>query len=310
MLRGSGLDSGTVALGRPSAGLGKADWLPLLVEKAPLSEVQTSVEMQLARAQEDAAMAADLFLRDAELIAARPDIALTFDGGFQPQSAVTLILDASKPALSYDATRLSVAAAELLAHRLNAAFAAFATAETAEDVWALPQPEEALQRETWNATDRVYDRSPIHTAFEARAAATPDAPALVFETQTLTYAALNARANQLAHVLRAKGTTPGTPIGLCTSRSVDLLVGALGILKAGGAYVPLDPAYPADRIAHYISDSAAPLIVTQSALAGTLPDHSAQVVEIDTDPALNTAPDTNPEATATADDLAYLIGLP
>ena len=130
------------------------------------------------------------------------------------------------------------------------------------------------------------------------AAQKPDAEALVFEGTTLTYAALNKRANRLAHVLRARGAKPGTPIGLCSSRSEDLLIGALGILKAGGAYVPLDPAYPADRIAHYISDSAAPIIVTQSALAGQLPPHSAQVLEIDSDPNIVAASEDNPDATA------------
>ena len=97
------------------------------------------------------------------------------------------------------------------------------------------------------------------------------------------------------------------PIGLYTSRSVDLLVGALGILKAGGAYVPLDPGYPAERIAHYISDSACSLIVTQDALAGQLPSHDAKVVAIDTDARVSAASSDNPVATVSPDDLAYLI---
>jgi len=129
----------------------------------------------------------------------------------------------------------------------------------------------------------------------------------VFEDQELSYSALNAAANKLAHRLIAQGVTTGTPVGLATSRGPDLLIGALGILKAGGAYVPLDPAYPADRIKHYIADSGAPVIVTESALADSLPRGDAALLVLDTDADLAGAPDTNPDAGATADTLAYLI---
>ncbi|HIF78902.1 MAG TPA: LLM class flavin-dependent oxidoreductase, partial [Sulfitobacter sp.] len=136
---------------------------------------------------------------------------------------------------------------------------------------------------------------------------TPEAPALVFEGETLSYAALNACANQLAHVLGDMGAGPGMPVALCVARGVDLLVGTLGILKAGAAYVPLDPAYPADRLAHYLSDSGAAVVVTQSALSASLPAQGAQVLELDRDTRLATASDVNPAASAGPDDLAYLI---
>jgi natural product biosynthesis luciferase-like monooxygenase protein len=129
--------------------------------------------------------------------------------------------------------------------------------------------------------------------------------ALVCEGQSLTYAALNARANKVAHVLIGMGVTPGTLVGLCTRRSLDLLVGALGIHKAGGAYVPMDPAYPADRIALFIEDSACPVVVTQSGIA--LPPHGAQVLELDTDGRIPDAPATNPETGVSPADLAYMI---
>ena len=103
------------------------------------------------------------------------------------------------------------------------------------------------------------------------------------------------------------GVGPGKPVGLCTARGPDLLIGALGILKAGGAYVPLDPAYPADRIAHYIADSGAAIIVTQAALAESLPRGGAALLLLDRDPRLSQAAASNPEAGAGPDDLAYLI---
>lgn len=112
-------------------------------------------------------------------------------------------------------------------------------------------------------------------------ARTPDAIALVCEGQSLTYAQLNTRANRAAHVLISMGVTPGTLVGLHCRRSLDLVIGALAIQKAGGAYVPMDPAYPADRIALYLEDSACPVVITQSGLP--LPAHAAQVLELDTD---------------------------
>ena len=134
---------------------------------------------------------------------------------------------------------------------------------------------------------------------------TPDATALIFEGVELTYAALNARANAAAKRLQGMGVKPGSHVGLYTRRSPDLLIGALAILKAGGAYVPLDPAYPADRIAHYITDSKAQVIVTQADLKATLPAHSADCLVLDAAPA--DASGDNIDGGARGADLAYLI---
>ena len=107
--------------------------------------------------------------------------------------------------------------------------------------------------------------------FEAQVARTPDAVAVVFEEQSLTYGELDARANQLAHHLRALGVGPETVVGLCVERSLEMLIGLLGILKAGGAYLPLDPSYPHERLAFMLADAGAPVLVTQSALVDGLP---------------------------------------
>jgi natural product biosynthesis luciferase-like monooxygenase protein len=284
--------------------------LPLAVQAAgdaAVSEVAKTIADQVARAVGAAGMASDLMQRDPELKArAHPDIAVSLDGAISKTAAMTVFMDAEGATLAYAPLRLSVQAATLLVARLELAFSAIADAETCDQVWAMPQSE-ADQIAQWNDTARAYTADTVHTGFEAQVARTPDATALVFEDVTLSYAELNAAANRLAHTLRAMGARPGTPIGLYTARGVDLMVGALGILKAGGAYVPLDPGYPADRIAHYISDSAAPIIVAQSAIVGQLPSNSAQVLTLDDDARLSTASDTNPDATAGVDDLAYLI---
>ena len=89
---------------------------------------------------------------------------------------------------------------------------------------------------------------------------------MVFEDRTLSYAELEAHANQLAHHLRGLGVGPETVVGLCVERSPEMVIGLLGILKAGGAYLPLDPAYPAERLAFMLADAGAAVLVTQAAL--------------------------------------------
>ena len=108
----------------------------------------------------------------------------------------------------------------------------------------------------WNDTHTEYPGDKcIHQLFESQAERTPDAVALVFEGQQLTYRELNQRANQLAHYLQKLGVKPDVLVGICVDRSVEMMVGLLGILKAGGAYVPLDSKYPQERLGLMLSDS-------------------------------------------------------
>ena len=102
----------------------------------------------------------------------------------------------------------------------------------------------------------------------AQALRTPDALALVFEERALSYAELEAHANQLAHHLRALGVGPETVVGCASERSPEMVIGLLGILKAGAAYLPLDPGYPAERLAFMLADAQAAVLVTQSGAAG------------------------------------------
>jgi hypothetical protein len=111
----------------------------------------------------------------------------------------------------------------------------------------------------WNDTARPLPNAMTAELFEAQVAKTPDAVAVVYEEQTLTYGELNARANQLAHHLRARGVGPDIIVGLCLERSLEMIVGLIGILKAGGAYLPLDPGYPRERLASMLEDAAAEL---------------------------------------------------
>ncbi|MEG5160088.1 amino acid adenylation domain-containing protein [Microcoleus sp. AT3-A2] len=134
----------------------------------------------------------------------------------------------------------------------------------------------------WNDTrvDYSSDRC-IHQLFEAQVERTPDAIAVVFEDEKLTYRELNERANQLAHYLQQFGVKPEVLVGICVERSLDTIVGILGILKAGGAYVPLDPAYPRERLAFTLEDAQISVLLTQQKLLKILPECSAKVIGLD-----------------------------
>jgi amino acid adenylation domain len=176
----------------------------------------------------------------------------------------------------------------------------------------LPLLSEAERRQVvveWNATQSEYPQERcIHQLFEAQVEQALEAVAVVFEEQWLTYRALNARANQLAHYLQALGVGPEGLVGICMERSVEMVVGLLGILKAGGAYVPLDPAYPEERLAFMLEDAQVPVLLTQERLGATLPKTTAQVFCLDREwERLRQAPECNPPSSVSPEDLAYMI---
>ncbi|HEY6924562.1 MAG TPA: amino acid adenylation domain-containing protein, partial [Steroidobacteraceae bacterium] len=166
----------------------------------------------------------------------------------------------------------------------------------------------------WNATDSAHpnDRL-IHSLVEAHAAARPEAPALMFEHQSLSYGQLNAKANQLAHHLLSVGIRPDDRIALCIERGLDMVIGLLGILKAGAAYVPLDPEYPSERLGFMLADCAPRAVLTQTALQGLFPAVTARVIALDestTQAAIAQHSCANPDPAAlglTPQSLAYVI---
>jgi amino acid adenylation domain-containing protein len=174
----------------------------------------------------------------------------------------------------------------------------------------LGEAERALVLEAWNRTDAEYpaDRC-IHELFEVQAARTPGAVAAVYEGEALSYAELNARANQLAHYLRRSGVGPEVRVGICLERSLEMVVSLLAVLKAGGAYVPLDPGLPAERLAYMLEDSGVPLVLVQDALRGTVPAREGvEVLAVDAlADRLAAEPAENPVIGAGPDSLAYVI---
>ncbi len=173
----------------------------------------------------------------------------------------------------------------------------------------LPAAERQTLLVDFNRTRVAFARgATIHGTFEAHAAAQPDAIALVFGEQTLTYRELDERANQLAHHLRARGVGPSTLVGISMPRSLEMILAVLGVLKSGGAYVPLDPTYPDDRLAFMLADARVAILLTQGSVAAALPAHEASVVCLDRDwPAIAAEPRDTPAPLALDTDLAYVI---
>lgn len=131
----------------------------------------------------------------------------------------------------------------------------------------------------WNNTQNnsIESRS-LHEKFEAQVEKTPDAIAVIFAGESITYRELNHKANQLANYLQKLGVTAETLVGICMHRSLEMIIAILGILKAGGAYVPLDSTYPVERLGLMLQDAQVPILLTQESLVNQLPKHQAQVV--------------------------------
>ncbi|MDF5712385.1 MAG: amino acid adenylation domain-containing protein, partial [Rhizonema sp. NSF051] len=161
----------------------------------------------------------------------------------------------------------------------------------------------------WNNTQVNYLQVKcIHQLFEAQVEQTPDAIAVVFEEDQLTYGELNAKANQLAHYLQKLGVEPEVLVGICVERSLSMVIGLLGILKAGGAYVPLDPSYPQERLAFMLEDFQPSMLLTQQHLVNSLPNHRAKVVGLDSNwEQIAQEKIENLASNITPDNLAYVI---
>ncbi len=173
----------------------------------------------------------------------------------------------------------------------------------------LSAAERRQQLEEWNQTELSFPEEVCaHEWFEERAAARPEAVALIFGEQEVSYGELNERANRLAHYLRDRGVGPEVRVGLCLERSVELLVGLLGILKAGGAFVPLDPAYPEERLRYMVEDSGVRVLLTEVEVLERLASTGVEVVCVDRDwEEICQRSGQNPGVEVLPESLAYVI---
>ncbi|HYG11284.1 MAG TPA: amino acid adenylation domain-containing protein, partial [Pyrinomonadaceae bacterium] len=177
------------------------------------------------------------------------------------------------------------------------------------DVDILSEPEREQLLVEWNSPQTSYPATAcIHELFEQQAARRPDAVALVSDEASLTYAELNARANRLAHHLRASGVGAEARVGLMLERSPEMVVALLAVLKAGGAYVPLDPSYPDERLSFLLGDAGLHTLVTVQKFADRTGSARANVVLLDADAdQLASQPEDNPAQLTHPDNLAYII---
>ena len=213
--------------------------------------------------------------------------------------------------ISYDTQRFAAETITRMLGHLQRILEAMIT-KPEQPVGELPLLTEAEQHQLlweWNDTYADYPQDMcIHMLFEQQVDRTPDAVAVVFGSEKLTYQQLNERANQLAHYLRSLGVGPEVLVGICVERSIEMVVGLLSILKAGGAYVPLDPAYPKERIAYILSDAQVPVLLTLSKLLDFLGSTDGKVVCLDGDwGARASLNEENPAKLASPENLAYVI---
>ncbi|MCF5665397.1 amino acid adenylation domain-containing protein [Pseudomonas marginalis] len=213
---------------------------------------------------------------------------------------------------NYDRQAFSAAHIERLAEHFQQVLQALAVdgAQRLATLPSLARSERETVLHAWNATATDYPlHLPVHQLIEAQVVRTPDAPALVFAGQVLSYAALNRRANRLAHRLMAAGVGPDVLVGLAVERSIEMVVGLLAVLKAGGAYVPLDPEYPRDRLAYMLQDSDVKLLLTQAHLLEQLPIPTGlhSLVLEQGDEGLQAYAERNPQVAVDGENLAYVI---
>ena len=179
---------------------------------------------------------------------------------------------------------------------------------TISSLTLLTEPERRQVLTDWNDTANNYPHERcMHELVAESAKRTPEAIAVKFEGEQLTYRALNGRANQLAHMLQQHGVGPEVLVGVFAERSVEMVVGLLGILKAGGAYVPLDPSYPPDRLAFMLEDMQATVLLTQNRLRERLEGQSARIICLDDDMFASEESEHAPSIRMTSDNLAYVI---
>jgi natural product biosynthesis luciferase-like monooxygenase protein len=292
--------------------------------EATLESLVAGVATDLGEARRHLTFAADLPLRQPKLralphaggrslpiaivLAAEPDRVTAREG-----SEVTFVVgtDGSRGRLLYDAARLSPETAAGLAERLARLIRGVRT-ERERPLGEQPILSDAERRTLltdWNATDTPIDQSrTIDQLVHERARLDPERTALVCRGRSLSYAELDQRISQLARVLRARGVRPDDRVAVLLDRDLELVIGLLAVLRAGGAYVPLDPDYPAQRLAHMVSDSGARLVLTQEARRGELPPFEGEVVTFEAvAEACAAEPGTPPAAAAGAGHLAYVI---
>jgi amino acid adenylation domain-containing protein/non-ribosomal peptide synthase protein (TIGR01720 family) len=282
-------------------------------EHAPLVDVRAWSELPPGEPLFDSLLIFENFPVDASAAEPRGGVEIAGFRAFERTNyPLTLVVAPAEGLVlraMYEADRLDGGAVRALLGHLRTLLEAAARDPEARlgDLPLLGADERARELEAWNDTAADFARGErIHDRFEAAAARSPDAVALAFRGESLTYAGLDGRAALLARRLSALGVGPESRVAVCLERGPEMVAALLGVLKAGGAYVPVDPAYPAERVAYVLEDAGVAAVVTEAALAAKLPTGGAAVVLVDGE-----APLPHDDAVlvcpATAENAAYVI---
>ncbi|PSB59548.1 non-ribosomal peptide synthetase [Chamaesiphon polymorphus] len=210
---------------------------------------------------------------------------------------------------NYDASQFEYAAIErLLGHFQQLLLAVVTHPDWEIEQLSLLTEAEVAELQQWQPQPQAPSQLCLHQAFDRQVSLNPERIAVVCGTESLSYAALNHRANRLAHYLQSLGVAAETLVGIYMERSIDLIVSTLAIVKAGGAYVPLDPTTPVARLSLMLDDTQLPILLTQADLLAQLPTTTATTICVDRDWQLwASASDSNPTPAITPASLAYII---
>ncbi len=231
-------------------------------------------------------------------------------GGYHLKLIGTVADDTPKLELLYDSARVPAETAERLMRSFEQVLSAVVAQPDVdvETVNVVPEAERVRMLVDWNETERPVPYDCVHRRFETQVERTPERIALRDGLNELTFAELNERANQLAHRLRSLGVGPDVVVGMCMDRSTDMVTALLAILKAGGAYLPLHTEHPLSRLTGLLTETAAPVLVTQEAFADRFGAFGGEVVCVDQDrESLLDEATSNPERVNGARDLVYVM---
>lgn len=230
---------------------------------------------------------------------------------FEIKLTITRAVDSLSAEFHYDANVYRRARIERLAKQFERVVESVVSkpASRLDELEVIGDDERQQLLVTWNETRRDYpERQCAHELFEAQAYRQADAIAVLFDEQQVSYRELNERANKLAHYLRKRGVRPGTFVGVCLQRSVDMVIAMLGVLKAGGAYLPLDSEYPRSRLAYMLEDTRAGFLLSHEGLLESLPEYHGEVIRLDRDSRLiEEEPANNPLALSSPERIACIF---
>lgn len=298
-------------------------WKTRLDHGQPASAFAASLSDDPVLRQGPHACARDLLLREPDIPVSNRSVATSLpialvrarelEYGTLPDADLCIVVpdDGRSCRWHYRPARLPTAAVQRMQQQLDTLLGDLAARPDTPvgDLEIVPAAEKQTLLQTWNETAAPFDgQACIHQQFESRAAAQPDAPALSFQDEHLSYRQLNERANRLAHRLLELGVEPDSRVGILLDRSTDMVVAMLATLKAGAAYLPLDPDYPAGRIRYMIGDGEVRAVLSQARHAALAADLEVPVLLLDEEAsALAGRPVDNPVTAVGPDNLAYTI---